>query len=123
MEMVLRENSFRHQQRVLKKEKKDMFAIIECGGKQYNVSVGDTIRVEKLDNEVGAKLTFDAIFASEEGQIKVGEEAKAVKVTAEVVAHGKGEKIIVFKYIPKEKYRRKNGHRQPFTDIKILEIK
>ena len=66
-----------------------MFAIIECGGKQYNVSAGDTIRVEKLDNEVGAKLTFDAIFASEEGQIKVGEEAKAVKVTAEVVAHGK----------------------------------
>lgn len=100
-----------------------MYSIIECGGKQYNVSVGDTIKVEKLDGEVGSKVTFDAIFVSDEGKIKLGKEVSSVKVTAEIVAHGKAEKIVVYKYIPKEKYRRKNGHRQPYTEIKILEIK
>lgn len=100
-----------------------MYAIIECGGKQYDVNVGDTIKVEKLDQAVGSKITFDAIFASNDGAIKTNKEANAIKVTAEVVAHGKGEKIIVYKMIPKEMYRRKNGHRQPYTELKILEIK
>lgn len=101
-----------------------MYAIIETGGKQYDVKVGDTIKVEKLDEEVGAKITFNALFVSgEDGAIKTKKEAEDVKVTAEVVAQGKGEKIIVYKMIPKEMYRRKNGHRQPYTELKILDIK
>lgn len=101
-----------------------MYAIIECGGKQFDVKVGDTIQVEKLEQEVGSKITFDALFTSDEnGTIKTGKDASAVKVTAEVVAHGKGEKVIVYKMIPKEMYRRKNGHRQPYTEIKIVDIK
>ena len=100
-----------------------MYAIIETGGKQYDVKVGDTIQVEKLDQEVGTKITFNAIFVSDNGAIKTKEEASKVQVTAEVVAQGKGEKIIVYKMIPKEMYRRKNGHRQPYTELKILDIK
>lgn len=101
-----------------------MYAIIEAGGKQYDVKVGDTIQVEKIDAEVGSKITFNAIFVSnEDGTIKVKKDAEQVKVTAEVAAHGKGEKIVVFKMIPKEMYRRKNGHRQPYTELKILDIK
>ena len=100
-----------------------MKAIIETGGKQYDVKVGDTIQVEKLDQEVGTKITFNAIFVSDNGAIKTKEEASKVQVTAEVVAQGKGEKIIVYKMIPKEMYRRKNGHRQPYTELKILDIK
>ena len=100
-----------------------MYAIIETGGKQYDVKVGDVLQVEKLDAEVGSKITFDAIFTSQEGKIAVKADAQKTKVTAEVVAHGKGEKIIVYKMIPKQMYRRKNGHRQPYTEIKIVDIK
>ena len=100
-----------------------MYAIIETGGKQYDVKVGDTIQVEKLDQEVGSKITFNALFVADNGAIKTKEEASKVQVTAEVVAQGKGEKIIVYKMIPKEMYRRKNGHRQPYTELKILDIK
>ncbi|MBO5310185.1 MAG: 50S ribosomal protein L21 [Clostridia bacterium] len=100
-----------------------MYAIIETGGKQYDVKVGDVLQVEKIDAEVGAKITFDAIFTSADGKIATGKDAQKTKVTAEVVAHGKGEKIIVYKMIPKQMYRRKNGHRQPYTEIKIVDIK
>lgn len=100
-----------------------MYAIIECGGKQYDVKIGDVIKVEKLENKIGDKLTFDALFVSEDGKIKIDKDASAVKVSAQVVAHGKNKKIIVFKYRPKKRTKSKNGHRQPYTEIKILGIK
>ena len=100
-----------------------MYAVIQTGGKQYNVSVGDVLRVEKLEQDIGSKVVFEALFVSEDGKIKVGADAKKVKVTAEVVAHGKADKIIVFRYRPKKRINKKNGHRQPFTEIKISEIK
>jgi len=100
-----------------------MYAIIECGGKQYDVRVGDSIKVEKLEEEIGTKLTFESLFVNDNGQVKTTKDAKSVKVIAEVVAHGKGEKIIIFKYRSKKRTRSKNGHRQPYTEIKIVEIK
>ncbi|MBE7075322.1 MAG: 50S ribosomal protein L21 [Clostridiales bacterium] len=101
-----------------------MFAIVQTGGKQYKVSVGDTLKVEKLELEVGSKVNFDVLLTSDNGKIVAGNPVlKNVTCTAEVVAQGKGDKIVVYKYKPKKNYRRKQGHRQPFTQVKILEIK
>lgn len=101
-----------------------MFAIIETGGKQYKVAVGDVLNVEKLEKEVGEKVEFNVLLTSDNGKIVAGTPfVKDVKAVAEVVAHGKGDKIVVYKYKPKKNVRRKQGHRQPFTSIKILEIK
>ncbi|MBR4407063.1 MAG: 50S ribosomal protein L21 [Clostridia bacterium] len=101
-----------------------MYAIIEAGGKQFKVMAGDVIKVEKIDAEIGSKVDYQALFVSDEnGNIQTLDNAKKVKVTAEVVAQGKNPKIIVFKYRPKKRTKSKNGHRQPYTEIKILEIK
>ena len=101
-----------------------MFAIIQTGGKQYKVQAGDVLNVEKLSAEVGTKVEFPVLLTSNEGKVEVGTPVVAkVVCTAEVVAHGKGEKIVVYKYKPKKNVRRKNGHRQPYTQIKIVEIK
>lgn len=101
-----------------------MYAIIKSGGKQYEVKVGDTIQVEKLETKIGEAVVFDALFVSDgNGQIKTGKAAGNVKVSTEVVSHGKAEKIIVYKFQPKKRTRKKYGHRQPFTEIKIIEIK
>ena len=101
-----------------------MFAIIQTGGKQYKVQAGDVLNVEKLNAEVGTKVEFPVLLTSNEGKVEVGTPVVAkVVCTAEVVAHGKGEKIVVYKYKPKKNVRRKNGHRQPYTQIKIVEIK
>ena len=100
-----------------------MFAVIETGGKQYKVQAGDVIDVEKLNAEVGAKLEFKVLLTSDEGKVVSGKAAEKLVCNAEVLAHGKGEKIVVFKYKPKKNVRRKQGHRQPFTRVKILEIK
>lgn len=100
-----------------------MTAVIQTGGKQYVVAEGDVIEVEKLDNKIGDKLTFDAMFVSNDGKIKTNKTAEAVKVTAEVVEQGRNEKVIVFTYRAKKKTKRKYGHRQPYTSIKIVEIK
>lgn len=94
------------------------YAIIETGGKQYWVSPGDTLRVETLGGEPGAELVLPALWAVKEGE---GGEAKAA-VTAEVVRHGRSPKIIVFKKRPKSHYRRRAGHRQGFTEIRIKAI-
>lgn len=100
-----------------------MFAVIETGGKQYKVCVGDELLVEKLSNEVGEKLSFDALIVEKDGKTLIGTPTvKDVKVLAEVVEHGKGEKIVVLKYISKKRRKSKNGHRQPYTKIKITEI-
>ena len=101
-----------------------MYAVISSGGKQYKVSEGQTIDVEKLNKEIGEKVTFDVLLLSDDGKVKMGKPVlKDVTCEAEVVAQGKDNKIIVFKYKPKKNERKKQGHRQPFTRVKILSIK
>ena len=100
-----------------------MYAIIETGGKQYKVEKGNKIQIEKLDVEVGTEVSFDALLTASGKTIKVGKPTvKDVKVTAKVVEHNKEKKIIVFKYKSKKNYRKKQGHRQPYSVIEILEI-
>ncbi|MCM1324899.1 MAG: 50S ribosomal protein L21 [Acetobacter sp.] len=101
-----------------------MFAIIQTGGKQYKVSEGDVISVEKLENAVGDKVKLEVMLVSDNGQVVAGNPVvKSAECVAEVLAHGKGDKIVVFKYKPKKNERKKQGHRQPFTQLKILSIK
>ncbi len=100
-----------------------MYAVIATGGKQYKVAVGDEIFIEKLAGEVGDEISFEEVlFVSDEGSMKVGAEVADVKVTGEIVKQGLGKKIIVFKYKPKKGYRRKQGHRQPYTRVAIRAI-
>lgn len=101
-----------------------MYAIISSGGKQYKVTVGQSIDVEKLKNEIGDKVNFDVLLLSDDKTIKTGAPVlKNVVCEAEVIAHGKDSKIVVFKYKAKKNERKKQGHRQPFTRVKILSIK
>jgi large subunit ribosomal protein L21 len=102
-----------------------MYAIIESCGKQYKVAEGDVVFFEKLDAEEGKKVTFsDVILVSDDENIQVGNPyVKGVKVEGKVVSHGKGKKIIVFKMKAKKNYRRKQGHRQPYTKVEITAIK
>ncbi len=102
-----------------------MYAIIESCGKQYKVAEGDIVFFEKLDAEEGKKVTFDkVILVSEEGKIQIGSPyVKGVKVEGKVISHGKAKKIIVFKMKAKKNYRRKQGHRQPYTKVEITSIK
>ena len=102
-----------------------MYAIIESCGKQYKVAEGDVVFFEKLDAEEGKKVTFDnVVLVSDEGKVQVGAPyVKGVKVEGKVISHGKGKKIIVFKMKPKKNYRRKQGHRQPYTKVEITTIK
>ncbi len=102
-----------------------MYAIIESCGRQYKVAEGDVVFFEKLDAEEGKKVTFDnVVLVSEEGKVQVGNPyVKGVKVEGKVVSHGKGKKIIVFKMKAKKNYRRKQGHRQPYTKVEITSIK
>lgn len=101
-----------------------MYAVIETGGKQYIVAEGDAIYVEKLAAPVGEQVVLDRVLlVNKDGNVVVGTPVVAnAKVTAKVEEHGKGEKIIVFKYKPKKNYRRKTGHRQPFTKLLIEKI-
>ncbi len=102
-----------------------MYAIIESCGKQYKVSEGDVVFFEKLDTEEGKKVTFSNVVLVSNGEkIEIGNPyVKGYKVEGKVVAHGKGKKIIVFKYKAKKNYRRKQGHRQPYTKVEITSIK
>ncbi|MCH5339796.1 MAG: 50S ribosomal protein L21, partial [Acetatifactor sp.] len=88
-----------------------MYAIIATGGKQYKVSEGDVIKVEKLDAEAGNTVTFDRVIAVSDGTLKVGEDAAKASVTATVMEQGRGKKVIVYKYKRKTGYHKKNGHR------------
>ena len=102
-----------------------MYAIIESCGRQYKVAEGDVVFFEKLDAEEGKKVTFsDVVLVSEEGKVQIGNPyVKGVKVEGKVISHGKGKKIIVFKMKAKKNYRRKQGHRQPYTKVEITSIK
>ncbi|HWQ30202.1 MAG TPA: 50S ribosomal protein L21 [Negativicutes bacterium] len=101
-----------------------MYAIIKTGGKQYMVNEGDELVVEKLDVESGAKVVFEEVLAvGNNGELQVGSPVvSGAKVEATVVGNGKSKKVIVFKYKPKKDYRKKQGHRQPFTRVKIEKI-
>ncbi len=97
-----------------------MKAIFITGGKQYMVQEGDELYIEKIPNEVGSEVVFDEVLYVDS---KVGNPlVKGAKVVAEVVKHGKQKKIVVFKYKPKKKYRKTQGHRQPYTKIVIKSI-
>ena len=102
-----------------------MYAIIESCGKQYKVAEGDVVFFEKLDAEEGKKVTFDnVVLVSDDSKVEVGAPyVKGVKVEGKVVSHGKGKKILVYKYKAKKNYRRTQGHRQPYTKVEITKIK
>jgi large subunit ribosomal protein L21 len=101
-----------------------MYAIIKTGGKQYRVSEGDVLNVEKLEVEAGQDVVFDQVLTGvNEGEVTVGKPVvDGAKVTAKVVEHGKGVKIFVFKYKAKSNYRKRQGHRQPYTQVEIKSI-
>lgn len=99
-----------------------MYAIFENGSKQYKVSVGDTLKVEKLNAEKGSTVTFPVVMTADEKGIQVGKEVEKIVVSAEVLGDGKEKKIIVFKYKSKKNERKKQGHRQPYTTIKVTAI-
>ncbi|MBO5291731.1 MAG: 50S ribosomal protein L21 [Lachnospiraceae bacterium] len=99
-----------------------MYAIIATGGKQYKVSEGDVIKVEKLDAETGAAVTFDQVLAVSDNGMKVGADVANATVTATVMDQGRGKKVIVYKYKRKTGYHKKNGHRQAYTQVKIDKI-
>ena len=99
-----------------------MYAIIATGGKQYKVSEGDVIKVEKPNAEPGATVTFDQVIAVSDGSLKVGDAVAKATVSATVMEQGRGKKVIVYKYKRKTGYHKKNGHRQMFTKVKIEKI-
>ena len=106
-----------------KRRKSNMYAIIETGGKQYRVQEGDVITIEKLNAEVGEKVTFDKVLVMGEGaDAKIGTPYVGENVYGEVVENGKGKKVIIYKYKAKKDYRKKQGHRQPFTKVEITGI-
>ena len=100
-----------------------MYAVIETGGKQYRVSEGDRIRVEKLAGEVGAKVSFEALLLGGDGEARVGRPTVAgAAIEGEIVGQGKHRKVIHFRK-KKEGWKKKRGHRQPFTEIKITAVR
>lgn len=101
-----------------------MYAVIKTGGKQYKVSEGDTIYIEKLDVEADSKITFDEVVAvgTDKGLSVGAPTVKGATVTGKVIKNGKGKKITVFTYRPKKDSRRKMGHRQQYTKVEIEKI-
>jgi large subunit ribosomal protein L21 len=100
-----------------------MYAVIKTGGKQYRVSEGQTLRVEKLPGSTGDIITFNEVLFIGGDTPKVGQPlVKGATVAAEITSEGRGKKVIVFKFKRRKNYRRKNGHRQPYTALKITQI-
>ncbi len=99
-----------------------MYAIIATGGKQYKVSEGDIIKVEKLNAEAGDTVTFDQVIAVSDATLMVGDDVAKATVSATVMEQGRGKKVIVYKYKRKTGYHKKNGHRQAYTQVKIDKI-
>jgi len=101
-----------------------MYAVIKTGGKQYRVQQGDVLRIEKLDAEVGKKVTFDNVLMFGEGpDVKVGADAAKAKVSAVVTEEGRDKKVVVFKKRRRKNYRLTQGHRQSYTQVEITEVK
>lgn len=103
---------------------KNMYAVIKTGGKQYKVAAGDYLRVEKLDGDVGSKVVIDKVLMLADGDdVTIGSPLVAgAKVNATVLSHGKGDKVMIFKFHRRKHYRKTQGHRQSFTEIKIEDI-
>lgn len=101
-----------------------MFAVIRTGGKQYKVSKGDKIKIEKLDAKVGDKVIFDdVLLVTEKGKTKIGTpKVKGAKVETKVLEQAKHEKVVIFKYKAKKRYKKKLGHRQLYTEVEITKI-
>jgi large subunit ribosomal protein L21 len=101
-----------------------MYAVIETGGKQYRVAPGDSIKVETLQGEIGAAVEFDRVLAVVKGpeEVVAGPVLTSARVKATITAHGRGDKILVFKFRRKKQYKRTIGHRQNFTQVKVDEI-
>ena len=100
-----------------------MYAIIATGGKQYRVSEGDVIYIEKIDAQVDSTVSFDVLLMGNDGDVKIGTPVvEDVKVEGKVVGQIRGEKIVVYKYKSKKNYRRKQGHRRPYTKVEITKI-
>ena len=100
-----------------------MFAIIQSGGKQYRVAEGDVLKLESLKAEPGDTVELPVMMLSGNDEVKVGAPlVDGANVKAEVVSHGRGKKIYIYKFKAKANYRRKNGHRQPYTEVRIKEI-
>lgn len=104
-------------------ENEIMYAVIVTGGKQYKVAVGEEVFIEKLEGESGEAVTFDTVLCiGDESGMKAGSDVKTANVSGEIVKQGKNKKIIIYKYKAKKGYRRKNGHRQPYTRVRITAI-
>ncbi len=101
-----------------------MLAVVESGGKQYLVSAGDVIKIEKIKGEKGVNVFFEKILLkADHKNIEIGEPyVRSGKVEAEILRQGKGDKKIVFRYQSKTRYRKKKGHRQPFTEVRVVKI-
>jgi large subunit ribosomal protein L21 len=100
------------------------YAIVQTGGKQYRVQAGDAVRVESLPTAEGDTVELsEVLLVCRDDEVTVGSpQVAGAKVMAEVVGHGKADKVIVFKYKAKTRYRRRNGHRQRYTDLKVIDI-
>ncbi len=100
-----------------------MYAVIETGGKQYRVQNGDIIVIEKLNVEAGKKVTFDKVLMLGDGKdLKIGKPYLDETVEGKVIENGKGKKVVIFKYKAKKDYRKKQGHRQPYTKVEITAV-
>ncbi len=102
-----------------------LFAVIKTGGKQYLIKKGDILRIEKLEEKVGKKISFKEVllcFDDKKRKVEIGKPYLKIQVEAEVLAQDRAKKIRIIKYKPKTRYHRTQGHRQPYTEIKILSI-
>lgn len=99
-----------------------MYAIVKAGGKQYKVTEGLVFETELMSAEVGSKVELEVVLAADEKKMYVGKDASKVKVSASVVEHGKGKKINIFTYKAKKNIRKRQGHRQPYTKLKVEKI-
>jgi large subunit ribosomal protein L21 len=101
-----------------------MYAVIETGGKQYRVAPGQTIEIDTLAGDVGSSVEFDRVLAisNASNEFLVGDAVKSARVRAKIAAHGRGEKILVFKFKRKKQYKRTQGHRQNYTRVQVEEI-
>lgn len=100
-----------------------MYAIVEVGGKQHKAEVGRFFKSEKIEAEVGSQVELKCLlFVDDQGHVKTGSAASKVKVVAELMENGKEDKVVVYKYKPKKNYHVKQGHRQPYSKLKIVSI-
>lgn len=100
-----------------------MYAVLESGGKQYRVAVGDTVRLETLPGEVGSAIEFGTVKAIvSDGVVAAGSKAESARIKGTIAEHGRGDKVIAFKFKRKKQYKKTIGHRQNYTAVKIDEI-